>query len=117
MRGGSTLSKADFPGIGTKVSQKQMRHIAGCPELKARNKGGYLNSISDAQAVLDAFHSGRAKILGKNAQGFPIVKVDGVVGTNVNIGAKIPNQPTSVFMIKGTASPSVVPTNPNRIKK
>lgn len=75
------------------------------------------NIISDAQAVLDAFHSGRAKILGKTAQGFPIVKVDGVVGTNVNNGVGILNQPTSVFIIKGTASPSVVPTDPNRIKK
>ena len=115
--GGSTLSRADFPGIRTKVSQKQMRHIAGRPELKARNRGGYFNSISDAQAVLDAFHSGRAKILGKTAQGFPIVKVDGVVGTNVNNGVGILSQPTSVFIIKGTASPSVVPTDPNRIKE
>ena len=85
-----------------------------CARAKINEKS---NSTSDAQAVLDAFHSRRAKILGKTAQGFPIVKVDGVVGTNVNNGVGIPNQPTSVFIIKGTASPSVVPTDPNRIKE
>jgi hypothetical protein len=35
-----------------------------------------------------------------------------MVGTNVNIGAGITEQPTNVFMIKGTVNPTVVPTNP-----
>jgi len=108
------LTTADFPTIGTTVSNKQLRHLGGTPEHAARNNGGggYLNSMNDAQAVLDAYHSGGATILGKNAQGFPIVRIDGITGTNVNIGAGIQNQATNVFIIKGTVKPSVVPTNP-----
>lgn len=107
------LTKEDFPEIATEISQKQMRHIAGRPELAARGGGGYLDSIADAQAVLDAYHSGTARILGKTSHGFPVVKVKSVTGTNVNFGTGISNQPTNVFFIKGTAKPSVVPTNPN----
>ncbi|MGC6563841.1 hypothetical protein ACP0G2_26590, partial [Escherichia coli] len=46
----STLKKADFPDVAQKISQKQLRHIAGRPELAARGGGGYLNSVEDAQA-------------------------------------------------------------------
>jgi hypothetical protein len=106
------LTTADFPTIGTTVSQKQLRHIAGRPEFAARGGGGYFNSVDDAQAVLDAYHSGSATILGKSPQGFPIVRFDGITGTNVNVGAGIRDQATNVFMIKGTSRPSVVPTNP-----
>jgi hypothetical protein len=45
--------------------------------------------------------------------GHQVVKCNGVTGTNVNIRAGITGQPTNVFLIKGTASPTVVPTNPN----
>ena len=107
-----TLTTTDFPEVAVQVSQKQFRHIAGRPEHAARG-GGYLNSIDDAQAVLDAYRSGSATILGRHPQGFPVIRVEGITGTNVNIGAGITNQPTNVFMIKGTASPSVVPINPN----
>jgi RHS repeat-associated protein len=107
------LTSADFPAIARHISQKQLRHIAERPELAARGGGSFLNSMSDAQAVLDAYHAGTAKILGKSSQGFPVVRVEGVTGTNVNVGAGFPSQPTNVFIIKGTASPSVVPTNPN----
>jgi hypothetical protein len=106
------LTTADFPTIGTKVSQRQLRHVAGRPELAARNGGGYLNSVDDAQAVLNAYQKGAATILGKSPQGFPIVRFDGIIGTNVNVGAGIFNQATNVFIIKGTAKPSIVPTNP-----
>ncbi|MFT4173663.1 MAG: hemagglutinin repeat-containing protein [Rhodocyclaceae bacterium] len=107
------FNPADFPDVAASISQKQMRHIAGRPELTARGGGGYLNSLDDAQAVLDAYRSGTAPILGRTSQGFPVVKMESIVGTNVNVGAGIKSQPTSVFMIKGTASPSVVPLNPN----
>lgn len=100
-----------------KVSQKQLRHIAGRPELEARGGGGFLNSVDDAQKVLDAYRIGEVKILGKNAQGFPVVKFEGVTGTNVNAGVGITGQPTNVFIIKGTKSPSIVPANPNWIQK
>ncbi len=71
-----------------------------------------MNSFNDAQEVLNAYHSGRVQILG-NHNGAPVVRFEGVTGTNVNIGAGFPNQPTNVFWIKGTSSPSVVPMSPN----
>jgi len=73
-----------------------------------------MNSKADAQKVLDAYHKGSAKIIGRSSQGFPLVRYNGVAGTNVNLGAGFRNQPTNVFMIKGTKSPSVVPVSPNR---
>ncbi len=112
-----TLTPKDFPEVAGKISQKQLRHIAGRPELEARGGGGYLNSVDDAQRVLDAYRIGNVTILGKNAQGFPIVKFEGVTGTNVNAGVGIAGQPTNIFIIKGTKSPSIVPTNPNWSKK
>ena len=107
------LTNADFSKVATEVSQKQLRHVADRPELAARGGGSYLNSKAEAQAVLDAYHSGSATILGKSSQGFPVVRFNGITGTNVNVGAGFPSQPTNVFIIKGTASPSVVPTSPN----
>ncbi|MDI2254445.1 two-partner secretion system putative hemagglutinin TpsA2 [Pseudomonas aeruginosa] len=107
------LTLKDFPDVSTKISQKQLRHIAGTQQLEARGGGGFLNSVSDAQKVLDAYHTGQVKILGRNAQGFPVVKFEGVTGTNVNLGVGITDQATNVFIIKGAKSPSIVPTNPN----
>lgn len=107
------LTLKDFPDVSTKISQKQLRHIAGTQQLEARGGGGFLNSVSDAQKLLDAYHTGQVKILGRNAQGFPVVKFEGVTGTNVNLGVGITDQATNVFIIKGTKSPSIVPTNPN----
>jgi hypothetical protein len=66
------LTTADFPEIATQISQKQLRHIAGRPELTNRGGGSYLNSSADAQAVLDAYHSGSATILGKSSQAFQL---------------------------------------------
>jgi RHS repeat-associated protein len=105
------LSATHFPPVAARASQKQLRHIKGTPQHADRG-GGYLNSMDDANAVLEAYHSGAATILGRTKSGFPVVKVDGVTGTNVNRGAGILEQPTNVFMIKGTTSPSVVPINP-----
>ena len=104
-----SLTTKDFPEVSSKISQKQLRHIDGRKEYRG---GGYLNNMTDAQRVLDAYRSGQAVVVGQTKQGFPIIRFEGVVGVNVNLGAKIPSQPTSVFIIKGTASPSVVPTNP-----
>ena len=109
-RNTSKWTTKDFPGVGTKISQKQLRHIKGRPEYRG---GGYFDNVADAQKVLDAFHSGAAKIIGKTSQGFPVVRYLGVTGTNVNVSAGFPNQPTNVFIIKGTTSTSVVPANPN----
>ncbi|MFK7941455.1 MAG: hypothetical protein AB8B85_00840 [Paracoccaceae bacterium] len=103
-------SKSDFPEIETNVSQKQNRHIEGRPEYRG---GGYMNSKEDAQKVLDEWHAGDLEIIGKNPNGFPVVRSPTTTGTNVNVGAGYPQQSTDVFIIKGTSSPSIVPTNPN----
>jgi hypothetical protein len=99
--------------IGTKVSQKQYRHVEGRQEWISRGKGSYFKSLKEAQAVLDAYHSGVAKVLGQTKQGHIVVQYEGVTGFNNNPGAGFLNQPTNVFMIKGTAAPSVVPTSPS----
>lgn len=104
------LSPSNFPAVATKISQKQNRHLIGDREYGG---GGYLNSKNDAQTVLDAYHSGDAVILGRNDAGFPVVRFEGVTGTNVNRGAGYPSQPTNVFIIKGTAKLSIVLTRSN----
>ncbi|MEE4692191.1 hypothetical protein V2K77_19090 [Pseudomonas alliivorans] len=82
----ATLTPKDFPEVVAEISrQKQLRHLDGTPQLAERGKGGCLNSAADAQKVLDAYRSGSAVVLGKNVQGFPVVRVDGVTGTNVNM--------------------------------
>ncbi len=107
--GVATATKGVTNGLNKIISvQKQARHIAGT----AKQGGGFLNSLDDAQAVLDAVHSGNARFLGISKAGHQIYRVNGVTGTNVNLGASITGQPTNVFMIKGTTSPSVVPTSP-----
>ena len=97
-------------GLSFNISGRQIRHLQGTVE-NASNGGGYMNSMADAQAVLDAVHSGKATFLGTNSAGWPVYRLNSITGTNVNNGLGI-NQPTNVFFIKGTASPSVVPTNP-----
>jgi len=112
---------ANFPDVNTRVSvQRQARHIEGNPLHK---RGSSLNNLEDAQVVLDAFHSGRTILVGNNQQGFPIVRFDGVTGrfknriTDQSTGAaRQVNEPTNVFIIKGTKSPSVVPANPQTFK-
>ncbi len=94
-------------GIRKTISGKQARHLAGTAK-----GGGYLNSVEDAQKVLDAVHSGEAVYLGKTNSGHPVFRYSGVTGTNVNAGVGISGQPTNIFMIKGTSNPSVVPISP-----
>ncbi|MBI2273956.1 MAG: RHS repeat-associated core domain-containing protein [Bacteroidetes bacterium] len=96
-------------GLSKVISaQKQARHLAGA----AGAGKGYLNSLQDAQKVLDAVHSGEATYLGTSSAGHAVYRLESVTGTNVNLGAGFTNQPTNVFMIKGTVSPTVVPTSP-----
>ncbi|WP_162873068.1 hypothetical protein [Austwickia chelonae] len=40
------------------------------------------------------------------------VRVPSIAGFNHNPGAGFPNQPTNVFFMQGTSSPSVAPYNP-----
>ncbi|MEK7411770.1 MAG: RHS repeat-associated core domain-containing protein, partial [Planctomycetota bacterium] len=91
--------------------QRQLRHLEGTAE-NAANGGGYLNSLTDAQSVLDALKNGSATVLGRTRNGHLLVRVDEVTGYNTNVAAGFVNQPTNVFIVKGTTSPSVVPTSP-----
>lgn len=105
----------EIADIGKKVSrQKQARHVKDTPEWVKRGKGGYFNSEKDAQDVLDALHSGKAKIVGYDKHGHPIVRHNDVTGYNNNPAAGYVDQPTHVFIIKGTSPPSVVPTSPTK---
>lgn len=72
-----------------------------------------MESVEDAQEVLDAYKGGNATFLGVTSNGHQVVKVTNVKGTNVNLGAGVQAQETNVFIIKGSSKPSVVPTNPN----
>ncbi len=56
--------------------------------------------------------SGTRRVLGKTKHGHLVVEVESVTGFNNNRGAGFMNQPTHIFMIKGTSRPSVVPTTP-----
>ncbi|WP_454300487.1 RHS repeat-associated core domain-containing protein [Salana multivorans] len=104
---GTTIDRLS---ISAKVSaQRQARHVVGTPQYRG---GSYFTSADDAQAVLDAFHSGAADLLGTTGP-HVVVRYPQVTGFNNNRGAGYLDQPTDVFFIKGTSSPSVVPYNPN----
>ena len=103
----------NLSNISEKISNKQLRHIKGRQEWVDRGQGGYLNNMDDAQSVLSATHAGKVEFLGTNTQGFPVVRYNKVTGFNNNPGAGFVDQPTNVFIIKGTTKPSVVPTNPS----
>ncbi len=113
---GSALTKNDFPDVGIKISNKQLRHVTDDLQWQ-KDQGGHLASMQHAQDVLDAYHSGEAGIIGKSRQGFPVVRLDRVTGMNNNRRAGYLNQPTNTFMIKGTRSPSVVPVSPEWERK
>ncbi|CCH16745.1 RHS repeat-associated core domain-containing protein [Micromonospora lupini] len=100
------------PCLSTAISrQKQGRHVQGDPLHNGTGKS-YFNSQADAQGVLDAYHRGDTTVLGRTSSGNIVVRYDGVTGYNNNPGAGFHDQPTNVFMIKGTKSPSVVPISP-----
>lgn len=101
---------SEIPSIGTSISsQKQARHIQGNPLYQG---GGYFKNEGDAQDVLDAYHSGDVTFLGKTRGGNVLVRYDAITGYNNNPRAGFVDQPTNVFMIKGTKSVSVVPYSP-----
>jgi hypothetical protein len=89
--------------------QRQLRHVAGTAQY---NSGGYFVTASDAQTVLDDFHSGEAEVLGTTRGGGIIVRDPSVLGFNNSQGTSWYDQPTDVFVIKGTSRVSVFPTSP-----
>jgi len=91
---------------------RQARHVLGTSEHGQNTAKGYVNSVQDAQKVLDSFHDGTAQILGTSNAGHIKVRVSEVTGFNNNPANGYYNQPTHVFLIKGTRRVSVVPTSP-----
>jgi len=92
-------------------TQKQARHING-PNYR---HGGYFDDAADAQKVLDEFHDGTATVLGVHGTGnnpFVVVRSPNVRGVNHNPRSGFHHQPTDIFFIKGSSSPSVVPATP-----
>ncbi|NBF09198.1 hypothetical protein [Pseudomonas sp. Fl4BN1] len=75
-----------------------------------------MNSVGDAQKLLDAYRIGQVKILGKNVPGGAVVKFEGVTEGSVNAVVGIISQPTNFFIIKGAMSSSIVPANHNWTK-
>lgn len=104
--GGTTVDRSS---MGTSINAaRQSRHLVG-----ASNGGGYLNSIDDAQAVLNAFYDGSAAVLGTTRSGNIVVRVPSVTGFNNNIAKGYLDQPTNIFFIKGPSKVSVVPGSPS----
>jgi hypothetical protein len=72
-----------------------------------------MESLADARTVLANFHNGKAVVLGKTHRGHIIIRDNSVTGYNTNVNTQHLNQPTNVFIIKGSRNPSIVPYNPN----
>jgi len=118
-RGGSWLGRLgndtiDTKGVGEIISttlrvQKQVdEHIIGGARLGTNS---YLNRVEDATNVLNAVHSGEARILSVNVgQNRVYVQYNNVTGYYNNSGVIIP---TNKFLIKGGKSSTVVPIHPN----
>lgn len=112
----SVLTKTGNVVYSPNVSQqKQMRHLLGtAPPNKS-----YLNSLDDAQKVLDAYNSGNYRLISENVkQSSVVIEVKEITGRYINIGNPngLPdvNKPTNIFMIQSSGSPKIVPVNPNK---
>ncbi len=111
------LTRELFNGTNSKISQRQNRHIKGRPEWVKEGQKGYFDNINQAQIVLNAARNGNVEFLGSNSQGQPVVRFNGVTGYNNNLGSGFFNQPTNVFVIKGTTTVSIFPTSPSWVRK
>lgn len=91
-------------------SGRQERHLFGHAK---HVRGGYFLDRRQAQMVLDQLHDGRAEVLG-NKGDFIVVRARGITGAfHESPRWGFHRQPTDVFFIKGTATVSIVPTNPH----
>lgn len=114
---GSTAQKGTVQYTQTVSQQKQMRHLQG----SAPTNKSYLNSLEDAQKVLNAYNSGNYRLISENPkQSTVVIEVKTVSGTYINVGNPngLPdvNKPTSIFMIQSSSSPKIVPVNPDKGK-
>jgi hypothetical protein len=109
----STSQDAVADIVGRTVDpQRQLKHLEG----SAPSGKSYVASVEDAQAVVDAYHNGAARIIRTNSeQNTVTVEVSSVTGrylsTNDPYGRPDLDIPTNVFDIRGL-SPKVVPVNP-----
>jgi hypothetical protein len=112
--------KPNMAGISQRLSsQRQQRHLIDRDTFKppvnvTGRPAGYFLRQGDAERVLEACHRGTAEYLGFSRQGNIVVRVRGVLGFHCSPLRGFLNQPTHVFMIKGTRHPSVVPTSPGK---
>ncbi|WP_433646631.1 polymorphic toxin type 50 domain-containing protein [Kosakonia pseudosacchari] len=114
---GSTAQKGTVQYTQTVSQQKQMRHLQG----SAPTNKSYLNSLEDAQKVLNTYNSGNYRLISENPkQSTVVIEVKTVSGTYINVGNPngLPdvNKPTSIFMIQSSSSPKIVPVNPDKGK-
>lgn len=100
--------------ISTELKQqKQMRqHTLGGDQSKGK---GTMNTLEDAQDVLNAYQNGKGKILDADVKNNKVLfQYDGVTGNHNNKGT---NQNSTTFIIKGkTEGAVVVPTTPGKKK-
>ena len=111
---GARATRRALSGRSKLSMQKQARHLK-CDKWEARRGGGggYFANHADAEAAFEAARKGRGRLLGYTSTGNPVVKVPGASGFNNNRGAGVFDQPTDVFIFKGSGSRvSVVPTSP-----
>ena len=107
------INKRDF---SERISfQKQKRHIKESAEYGK----SYLNSYDDAQAVLDAYKDGTARVISVNSsKNEVLIEVKNITGTYVNQGNPKGKPdiiiPTNIFLIQSIKSPKVVPVNPGK---
>lgn len=103
-----------FPrwNIGSKLRRVKQtaQHLRGSSAGKS-----FMNSLDDAQAVLDAYHGGKGTVLKTVAgENRVIFRYNGVSGTYVNELHGVAGEASNVFMIKGQGTATVVPVNPLR---
>jgi len=87
-----------------------------CVRSTAEEGKSYVESLEDAQAVVDAYHDGSAEVLRVDPKNQTVVvRVPGVRGTwvSTNHPAGLPDiaNPSDVFSIRGK-NPKVFPINP-----
>ena len=108
----------DMASIGTRLSRgKQLYHLVGTEEWIRAGRKSYFRSLDDAQAVLTGLTDGSTEILAVRRNGDLLVRNSGVMGYNRSVGGSgYAHQATSVFIVKGSTRPKVIPTNPLKLE-
>jgi hypothetical protein len=96
------------------IISKQKQIAGTAPANKS-----FLNSLDDAQKVLDNFNLSNYKLISENIkQSTVTIRVEGVSGRYINVGNPngLPNvnKATNIFMIQSLKSPKIVPVNPSK---